>query len=292
MFRYLVAHLPAFRLERCGWSASQPAALVAEEKSAWRVQCATPAALRAGVRRGMTAAEARAVLPTLQVESLQAEDEARDLDDLATQLLRVSPSVATLPPDGLLAEISRTVRVGAGADGAALAGAERALLERMRIRLEQLGHQVVVVVADDPATALACAAWGRRSRVVPPGQGQGALSGLPLAALDLPPREHDLLLGLGLRTVGDFAALPAASVVELTSDSEYVVKGITQWLPGWKRRGWKEVKNRDLWERLDAARTPREVTWRWVRGHSGDPHNERVDRLAVAEAERQKRARA
>lgn len=86
-------------------------------------------------------------------------------------------------------------------------------------------------------------------------------------------------------------SLPAASVVELTSDSEYVVKGITQWMPGWKRRGWKDVKNRDLWERLDAARAPRQVNWRWVRGHSGVAHNERVDALAVAEAERQKRAR-
>ncbi|MCK6502805.1 DNA polymerase Y family protein [Myxococcota bacterium] len=211
MFRYLVAHLPAFRLERCGWLHSQPAALVAEEKSALRVQCATPAALSGGVRRGMTAAEARAVLPALQVETLQPEDEARDLDDLAQQLLRVSPSVRALPPDALVAEISR---VGApGASSAPRAGAERALLERVRLRLAQLGHRVTVVVADDPATAWACAAWGRQSRVVPAGQGAEALAPLPLEALDLPPREQALLRGLGLRTVGAFAALPPASVV-------------------------------------------------------------------------------
>lgn len=210
MFRYLVAHLPAFRLERCGWLHSQPAALVAEEKSALRVQCATPAALSGGVRRGMTAAEARAVLPALQVETLQPEDEARDLDDLAQQLLRVSPSVRALPPDALVAEISR---VGAPGGSSPRAGAERALLERVRLRLEQLGHRVTVVVADDPATAWACAAWGRKSRVVPAGQGADALAPLPLEALDLPLREQALLRGLGLRSVGAFAALPPASVV-------------------------------------------------------------------------------
>ena len=212
MFRYLVAHLPTFRLERCGWDASQPAALVADEKSALRVQCATPVALRAGVQRGMTAAEARAVLPALQVETLDAPAEQDDLQDLATQLLRVSPNVATLPPDGLVAEISRVTGVP-GPDGLPRAGAERALAERVRLRLGQLGHAASVVIADDPATAWACAAWGRRSRVVPRGGGADALAHLPLASLDLPERELSLLTGLGLHTVGDFAALPPASVV-------------------------------------------------------------------------------
>lgn len=76
--------------------------------------------------------------------------------------------------------------------------------------------------------------------------------------------------------------------VELWSDSKYVIDGITQWIAGWKRRAWKKVKNRDLWERLDEARARHSVEWRWVKGHSGDPHNERVDRLAVAAAEAQK----
>jgi len=73
--------------------------------------------------------------------------------------------------------------------------------------------------------------------------------------------------------------------VELHTDSQYVRQGITEWMPGWKARGWKTaakapVKNDDLWKRLDAARARHTVDWRWVRGHAGDPGNERADRLA------------
>ena len=69
------------------------------------------------------------------------------------------------------------------------------------------------------------------------------------------------------------------------TDSEYVRRGITEWLPSWKARGWrtadkKPVKNQDLWERLEALAAGHEVEWRWVKGHSGVPGNERVDRLA------------
>ena len=92
-----------------------------------------------------------------------------------------------------------------------------------------------------------------------------------------------------MAAIAALEALPAGSQVELTSDSKYVLDGITRWIAGWKRRAWKDVKNRDLWERLDAARARHQVDWRWVRGHTGDPHNERADKLAVAEAERHKK---
>lgn len=86
-------------------------------------------------------------------------------------------------------------------------------------------------------------------------------------------------------------ALPAGLGAVVHSDSEYVVKGITAWLPGWKQRGWrtaakKPVLNQDLWERLDALAAAREVTWTWVRGHAGHELNERVDGLANAEAQK------
>jgi ribonuclease HI len=80
-------------------------------------------------------------------------------------------------------------------------------------------------------------------------------------------------------------ALRRPSVVQLHVDSEYVRNGITTWIHGWKRRGWrtadnKPVKNVDLWQRLEAACAPHRITWHWVRGHSGDPGNERADALA------------
>jgi ribonuclease HI len=82
-------------------------------------------------------------------------------------------------------------------------------------------------------------------------------------------------------------ALKRPCVVRLTSDSKYVITGITEWIVGWKKKGWKKVKNRDLWERLDRAVQGHEIEWAWVKGHSGDPMNDRVDELAVAQAEMQ-----
>ncbi len=75
------------------------------------------------------------------------------------------------------------------------------------------------------------------------------------------------------------------SRVLLHTDSQYVMKGMTEWLPGWKRRGWvtadkKPVKNVDLWQRLEQAAGRHALRWTWVRGHNGDPGNERADALA------------
>ena len=86
-------------------------------------------------------------------------------------------------------------------------------------------------------------------------------------------------------------ALKNPCVVELYTDSTYVQKGITEWLPGWKARGWKTadkkpVKNADLWLRLEEAASRHQVSWHWVRGHNGHDMNERVDKLAVAAVKR------
>jgi ribonuclease HI len=80
-------------------------------------------------------------------------------------------------------------------------------------------------------------------------------------------------------------ALKRPVSVTLYTDSKYVCTGIVEWLPQWKARGWrtadkKPVKNQDLWEALDAANAVHQVQWRWVRGHSGNAGNERVDQLA------------
>lgn len=80
-------------------------------------------------------------------------------------------------------------------------------------------------------------------------------------------------------------ALTRSCAVEVYTDSEYVKKGMTEWLRGWKARGWKTadkkpVKNDDLWKALDEAASRHQVTWHWVRGHAGHPENERADELA------------
>ena len=80
-------------------------------------------------------------------------------------------------------------------------------------------------------------------------------------------------------------ALRESCHVTLTTDSEYVRKGITEWLPNWKARNWrtaarKPVKNADLWQRLEKASSRHKVDWRWVKGHSGHAENERADALA------------
>lgn len=86
------------------------------------------------------------------------------------------------------------------------------------------------------------------------------------------------------------SALTRVSEVVVFTDSEYVRKGITEWLPAWKRRGWVrkggEIKNLDLWKRLDLLHQKHQVEWRWVKGHAGDPMNERCDELAGQEIRR------
>lgn len=80
-------------------------------------------------------------------------------------------------------------------------------------------------------------------------------------------------------------AVTESCEIELWTDSQYVQKGITEWLPNWKARNWhtanrKPVKNADLWQQLEQAIKTHRVSWHWVRGHSGHPDNERVDALA------------
>lgn len=80
-------------------------------------------------------------------------------------------------------------------------------------------------------------------------------------------------------------ALRRPAEVRLHTDSVYLLKGVTEWMSGWKARGWrtsarKPVKNRDLWEQLDELIHPHDIEWVWVKGHSGDPGNDRADELA------------
>lgn len=81
--------------------------------------------------------------------------------------------------------------------------------------------------------------------------------------------------------------LERPATLTIVTDSAYVKGGITSWMFGWKRNGWKTsarkpVKNVELWQQLDAAQAPHNITWEWVKGHAGHPENERADELARA----------
>ncbi len=88
-----------------------------------------------------------------------------------------------------------------------------------------------------------------------------------------------------LAAISALDALERESKLTIVTDSSYVKDGLTKWIHGWKRNGWrtaskKPVKNEDLWKRLDAAASRHDVTWEWVKGHAGHPENERADELA------------
>ena len=88
-----------------------------------------------------------------------------------------------------------------------------------------------------------------------------------------------------MAAISALEALKKPCVVDLTTDSQYVRQGITGWIHGWKKNGWrtsdkKPVKNVDLWQRLDAALKPHQVRWHWIKGHAGHDENERADQLA------------
>jgi len=88
-----------------------------------------------------------------------------------------------------------------------------------------------------------------------------------------------------LAVIRALESLKRACTVEVYTDSQYVQKGISEWIVNWKRRDWKTadrkpVKNADLWRRLDEAAARHKVVWRWVKGHAGHPENERADQLA------------
>jgi ribonuclease HI len=128
----------------------------------------------------------------------------------------------------------------------------------------------------------------------------GACSGNPgpggwAAILRYGPHEKVLQGGASLTTnnrmelravISALRALMRPCQVEIFTDSEYLRRGVTEWLPRWLRNGWltsgkQPVKNQDLWRALHSAIQPHRITWRWVRGHAGDEFNERADLLAV-----------
>ncbi len=206
--RWLVVHLPAFRLERCGFSFDDLAGLIAEERNALRVICATPAASAEGIQPGTTAAEARALVPEIELIPLDREGEAADRRELLRSFGRLSDRVAALGDDDILLEVSRTAHIFGGEEG--VVGAALALAE-------EFGHRARVVLADEAIGAAAVARTGLRAlgeagRVIPRGALAGELADLPVAALGPSPALREALRTVGIRKVGDLVRLDPASV--------------------------------------------------------------------------------
>lgn len=202
--RYLAVHLPAFRLERCGYGADDVVALIAEERGATRLVATTPGARRAGLRRGVTATEARALVPEVELIPHDPVDELADRADLVRAFEALSDRVAFPWDDSLLLEITHVCH-----------GDEHGLVRRALGLADDLGHAARAAVADDPLAARAIAEWHAPdggSVVVAAGDGARALAPLPIAALALDPELSAALQAIGVDTIGRFAALDPAAV--------------------------------------------------------------------------------
>ncbi len=200
--RHLVAWLPAFRLERCGWTADVVAALVGEVKGAARVVASTPAAREHGVVPGVTATEARALVPDVELLPVDEPGEREDRGALLRAAESLSDRVVFAWEDAVVAEVSGT---------ASALGGEAAAGDAARALFSGLGHLVRVAIADDPlaAVALASGRAGDDVHVHLPGR---PLGDVVLAALRPTDALRAAWRSVGLRTCADLAALPASSV--------------------------------------------------------------------------------
>ncbi|MEZ4318128.1 MAG: DNA polymerase Y family protein [Myxococcota bacterium] len=204
--RYLGVCFPAFRLERCGYDADDVVALIAEEKSAMRLIALTPGAREVGLRRGMTVAQARSLVPDVQLDPLDPVEEARDRGELLRVLERLSDRVQPMGEQEFVAEISRT-------SGAL--GGEEGVVHRAIELAGALGHRVNVAITDDPLAALALAgsgACGPEGCIVPPGEMAFVLAPLPVGVLHPSTELLVSLQALGISCIGELAELDPASI--------------------------------------------------------------------------------
>ncbi len=197
--RVLVVHLPAFRLERCGWSADDLACLTAEWKSATRLAALTPLARQLGLRHGMSTSEARAREPDVVLEPLDDTGERIDRLALAEALRHWSDRVSLLWQDDYALDITHTAH---------LFGGEQGLVQQVRERLQGFGHEVRTAVAGD---LLSAAALARHD--APDGHsGPSSLAELPISSLRPSEDLATALATIGIDTIGQLARLDPASV--------------------------------------------------------------------------------
>jgi len=201
--RYLVARLPAFRLERCGYDADDMAGLIDEVKNAMRLVAITPGARGEGLQIGMTASAARARVPEVEITPLDHEGELKDRAALVRAFSCLSDRVSFPWEDDLILEISCVSH---------LFGGEEGIVARAREQAEHLGHRCRIAVADDPLAASAIATWSKSDEVVPTGQSADRIAELPFVALRPSNLLRDNLVALGIELIGEYARLDPASV--------------------------------------------------------------------------------
>jgi protein ImuB len=260
--RWLVLHLPAFRLERCGYGPAALVVLVTPERGAERVVALTPGAVQSGLRRGMTASEARALVPELEVLPWDEAGEQVDRGELIRALEVISDRVSAPWEDTFLAEISRNPKPEAATAQDAVRFAR------------SLGHAARAAVADDPLAARAVAIWiaeDEGSVVVARGMAARVLAPLPVTSLE-PGLVHgsakeqgdlfEALRAVGIETVGQWAALDPAAVAgrygPLAARLHRVARGGSAGLLGsWTRTGSRELPS--VWIELAGATTRQEL---------------------------------
>ncbi len=197
--RWLVLHLPAFRVERCGHGATDLVALTVEEHGGTRLCAVSPEATARGLRAGMTAAEARSLEPDVKLEPLDAAAEDEDRMSLLRALERLSDTLWPLADDAFALEISRVPRGDATLEAALALAAE-------------LGHVGYAVIADDPDAAYALCSLGSRALVVEPLGTAAAIGGLPVQSLRPSVELLHAWREVGVASIGDLARLPPSAV--------------------------------------------------------------------------------
>ena len=201
--RYLVAYLPSFRLERCGYEASQQAVLVTEQHRVLRLVACSCGARERGLEVGMSLSQARALCPEVGVEELDATGEAEDRRSLLRILGRFSDHLGAVDEERMMVMVHNTSHLWGGEGG---------LLREIRCVLTELGHRCRLVIASELATAAALARWGPEELIVSAGEGRDELAKLSLAALEPPPDLLATFQDLGIRLIGELAQLSAAAI--------------------------------------------------------------------------------
>jgi len=253
MLRYLVVWLPGFRLERCGYGLRERVLLHDRHRGTLRVVAMTPSLRSEGIVEGMRVADAKARAPDALLEPLDADGEHADREALLSMFAQITSRVHPLASDAVALEISRE---GIGADRVEVC------VQSARSIATSCGHRCRLVVADDPLAARALAPHSESDVVVPQGESARWLARLPLSALQPSVGLVRAWSVIGLRSVGDLAALDAASVADRYGREGRYLWGVARGQPN-RLEGllWSHEEGGPcvVWSELGGATTTRQL---------------------------------